>query len=162
MQIRHIGGIIESRYVSAEEIPLGRQVKLNADTKWVKAGDDELASGIATQAVRSIGTNPNAIDIYASSYDEGLPGEYDGRRNVLKVTFANLGDPLGVLQGSGNVIDWIGSNPGFLGTVVPGDLLTSGPSGEFKKTTNRDIAYARVQVGGDASDPDSEISIITI
>jgi hypothetical protein len=161
MQIRHIGGIIESRWPSAEEIPQGRIVRLNADSKWIKAGDGEYGSGIATQHVRQIGTVTGAIDIYASSYDEGLPGEYSGRRNVLKVTFANVGDPLGVLQGAGNVVEWIGI-PGFLGILVPEDLLTSGPSGEFKKTTNRDVAIARVTSGGDASVAGSEISILTI
>ena len=162
MQIRYIGGVIESRYPSAAEIRKGRQVKLNADTKWVECAEDELAAGIATQAARNIGSVPDSIDIYASNYDNGLPGEYNGRRNVLQVTFSAVGDPLGVLQGSGNKIDWIGSNPGFLGTPVVGDLLTSGPSGEFKVTANRDIAFARVEVGGDASDPDSRISIVTI
>lgn len=158
MQIRHIGGIIESRYPAGSAFEVGTVVVINSDQQIVPCGNDALGNGISVQAARNIGAKQN-LQIFNASYDEGLTGDFYGRRNDLKQTYCNIGDAVGVLMGAGNVIEGIKQ---YVGTPTHNQLLTSNASGWLKGTSNRDIAIARCTLAAEEAYPDGVINIVTL
>ena len=158
MQLRFIGGSIHSTMVSGAAIVKGRAVRVSSADKWEHCGNGEKPTGIALMDHRVISSGFN---IYDSSYGEGLDTVYDGRRNPYKVQYGNVGEPLGVLMGGGNVIDDL-PYLAYTGTVVRNALLTSGASGVWKATTaGAGDAGAQVIVPGARSSRDT-IGIVTL
>lgn len=154
MNVRYFSGPINSLYRAAEVMDIGAAVVLTSDGKWEKAGDDVKPAGIALQRVNQISSGFN---IYNSSYDKGESSTYDGRRNEYSVTYCNVGDPLGVLQASGAIID---DYENYVGTVTPGQRLCSNADGKLKVTTNADEMFAEVEVGGTAGTDKIRIRIL--
>lgn len=157
IQIRFLAGILHSTRVSAQPIKAGRSVKIDSNDKWVPTGDDERGFGIALQEHLRISTG---LNIFNASYDEGQASSYYGRRNPYKQGYDNVGQPLGVAIGAGNVIENLPSTA-YTGSVTVGAFLTSGASGILKSTTDKTLAIARVELPGNAASGDS-LGIVTL
>lgn len=159
MQIRYLAGVIISDKASGAAITRGRAVKLDANGKWIHCSvAGEQAGGIALQDHRVISTGFN---IYNSSYDEGLASVYNGRRNPYKVSYDNVGQPLAVLVGKGNVIEEI-PNTAFTGNLAVNGLLKTTTSGVLQAHGGTGQALAQVLVPANSAVAGQKLGIITL
>jgi len=147
MQVRYAGDV-NSLFRSGEVMPIGAAVVLDSAQKWVKSGDDVKPLGLSLQHVRQISTGFN---IYNSSYDKGESSVYDGRRNKETVTYANVGDPIGVVGTSESVIDHCEN---YTGNLSVGDKLCSAANGVLKVTATATLQFAVVLKAGNSANGD--------
>lgn len=137
-------GNIDSLGRALEAMKRGTRVKRSTDgVGWIVCPAGETGSGWSYADVLAIGSRYNK-NIFASSYDEGTPGAFDGRRNFNKAYSQVVGDPVGVAYGPDVVIDMYTM---YLGVPVAGNYLVMGASGMLAVGGDASTAIAEVQVG---------------